>query len=101
MFTLIFDDKFITVYDAKIQGNLKLEKAVQKTFHLLEIDPKYRSLKTHKVDTKNHDNVFSSRITGDWRIIWAFDEPSKTATIICLELGTHGGANQVYKRKSN
>lgn len=101
MFTLIFDDKFIIAYDAKIRGNIKLEKAVQKTFKLLETDPKYPSLKTHKVDTKKHNNVFSSRISGDWRIIWTFNEQSKVATIICLELGTHGGANQVYKRKSS
>jgi mRNA-degrading endonuclease YafQ of YafQ-DinJ toxin-antitoxin module len=94
MFILNFDDHFTKQFTSKIKGNVKFEKSIEKTFDLLETDPFYPSLKTHKVDTKKYDDVFSSRITGDWRIIWSFNSESQTATIICLELGTHGGASK-------
>jgi mRNA-degrading endonuclease YafQ of YafQ-DinJ toxin-antitoxin module len=65
MFDLKFDYRFVKDFDKKIKKNKLLEKSIQKTFDIIEINPFYPSLHTHKVDTKNYTGVFSSRITGD------------------------------------
>ena len=54
------------------KNNPKIKKAVTKTIDLLEIDPFYPSLKSHKVNTRD-GKKFSSRVTGDIRIIWDFE----------------------------
>lgn len=98
-YKLEFSISVIKSIKKNFKNNTVLQKAFKKTRDLLFNDPFYPSLKTHKVDTILNSDVYSSRINGDWRIIWQFDEESKTATILCLELGTHSGANQVYKNK--
>jgi mRNA-degrading endonuclease YafQ of YafQ-DinJ toxin-antitoxin module len=77
-----------------------LIKSLSKVLETLKSEPFYPSLKTHKVDIPDQKSVYSSRITGDWRLIWEFDDEDNMV-ILCLKLGTHGGANQVYTTKSN
>ncbi len=91
---------YLKTYKKKIKKDKKLEKSVLKAIEILKKDPFHNSLKTHKVDTKRNKDIYSSSITGDWRIGWIFDENRQTAIIICLEIGTHSGAEQIYKTKS-
>jgi mRNA-degrading endonuclease YafQ of YafQ-DinJ toxin-antitoxin module len=100
MFELQFQDAFRKRFHKYIKNDKILLKSLNKTLKLMMENPFYSSLNTHKVDTKRNRDIWSSRITGDWRIGWVFDEESKKAVIICLELGTHSGSNQVYKNKS-
>jgi mRNA-degrading endonuclease YafQ of YafQ-DinJ toxin-antitoxin module len=100
MFEIEYTLTFLKVYKKSIQKNKKLAKAFEKAINILTVNPFHTSLNTHKVDTKNYDGVFSSKVTGDWRIAWVFDELSKKAIIILLEAGTHSGSNQIYKKSS-
>jgi mRNA-degrading endonuclease YafQ of YafQ-DinJ toxin-antitoxin module len=49
-------------------------------------------LKTHKIRTKNEHYFYSSRVTGDIRIIWQFDEYNQI-NIIMVDFGGH---DEVY-----
>jgi mRNA-degrading endonuclease YafQ of YafQ-DinJ toxin-antitoxin module len=99
MFSLETLESFWKNYQKIVKGNSVLKKQVQSTLEQLIRDPFYPSLKTHKVDTKKYDNVWSSRVSGDVRVVWSFDKNNRLV-ILVLELGTHSGANQVYKNKS-
>jgi len=68
----------------------KIESASDK----LRVDPFQRELHTHKVSAVVGENAFSSRVTGDLRIIWAFDNET---VILLLALGGHSGSKKVYK----
>lgn len=100
MFDVRYTLIYLKTYKKKIQKDKKLKKALSKTIEKLKEDPFHSSLNTHKVDTKRNKDIYSSRITGDWRVGWVFDKDKKTAIIICLELGTHSGADQIYTKKS-
>ncbi len=58
------------------------------------LDPYYPSLKTHKVDITNFGVVYSSRVTGDIRIVWKY---LNRDTIVILTTGGHDGKSSVYK----
>lgn len=65
-------------------------------FFLLAKDPFAKSLKTHKVNSKNHGMQYSSRIDGDLRLIWNFDSENNLVIIIA-DIGGHSGSSKVYK----
>lgn len=100
MYELSYTLTYLKIYKKYIQKDQKLLKALNKTLDLIMQNPFYSSLNTHKVDTKRNKDIYSSRITGDWRIGWMFDEKDKKAIIICLEVGTHSGASQIYTKAS-
>jgi mRNA-degrading endonuclease YafQ of YafQ-DinJ toxin-antitoxin module len=100
MYELAYTLTYLKIYKKYIQKDQKLLKALNKTLELMTQNPFYSSLNTHKVDTKRNKDIYSSRITGDWRIGWVFDEKAKKAIIICLEVGTHSGASQIYTKAS-
>ncbi len=64
-------------------------------FFLLAKDPFAASLKTHKVNSKNHGMQYSSRVDGDLRLIWNFDSENNLVIIIA-DIGGHSGFNKVY-----
>ena len=99
-YTLQFSASVSKTYQKYIKNNLVLQKAFKKTRDTIADDPFYAGLHTHKVDTIQNNDVYSSIVTGDWRIIWQFDKETKVATILVLELGTHSGSSQVYQNKS-
>ena len=100
MFKLKFLVGFAKSYKKIIKGNSILEKQFLKTLKLLKIDPQYPSLQSHKVDVVGQSDVWVSRMSGDVRIAWLYDEEEQLV-INCIKLGTHGGANQIYNNKSN
>ena len=99
-YTIRFEKQFSKVFTKNFKNDKALTKALEKAISNLRMDPFYASLKTHKVDVIDEKEVFSSRVAGDWRLIWNFDQDNNMI-IICLKLGTHGGGNKVYLKKSN
>lgn len=70
-------------------------KKLNKTLKILAQEPFYPSLHTHKVISKNFGEQYSSRVTGDIRIIWCFHE-NHVLTLLVLDIGTHSGSHRVY-----
>ncbi len=101
----MFTIEFTTIAQKLIKKYIKPDKILAKSFiktlEFLREDPFYSGLNTHKVSTIRSYNVWSSRINGDWRLIWTFDTVTNQPKIICLEVGTHSGAAQVYTKKSS
>lgn len=62
----------------------------------METDPKAPSLKSHMVNSSRHGKRWSSRVTGDLRIIWDFNK-DKINILDILDLGGHSGKNKVYR----
>ncbi len=60
----------------------------------LEINPFDRHLRTHKVNSVKGEDAYSSRVTGDIRIIWIVQD---SQIIILLDVGGHSGSKKVYK----
>jgi len=100
MYLLDFSDDFKRQFTKLVKGNKILKKQFDKALDNLSDDPFYPSLKSHKVSTNKNQNVWSSWISGDVRIIWTFDEHNNLV-ILVLETGTHSGGNKVYKKKSS
>lgn len=96
MFDLLSTKDFDKTYVVITKGDQKLQKRVQKVFKLLRLDPFYPSLKTHKANTKNYGEKWSSFVTGDIRIIWDYDSEDRLV-IILLDIGKHSGTHKVYK----
>lgn len=96
MFTLIFTKDFDESYSLIIKDNKVVEKKVRKALHLLSQNPLYPSLKTHKANTKNYGEKWSSWATGDIRIIWDYDSENRLV-IILLDIGKHSVTHKVYK----
>lgn len=61
----------------------------------LSSNPFDPSLKSHKVNTRTFGLQYSSRIDGDLRIIWSFDE-NENLIIHLLDIGGHSGSKSVY-----
>ena len=75
--------------------NKKLGELTIRILNNIAEDPFYSSLKTHKVDSKYLKGVYSSRLTGDLRIIWSFDK-KRVWVIDIYDIGGHEGSNKVY-----
>lgn len=71
-------------------------KQVSRTLEKMQDDPFQNGLRTHRVTTRRHGYRWSTRVTGDLRIIWDFDNKGRTR-ILTLTLGGHSGRNSVYK----
>ncbi len=96
MYDLHFASTFAPAYKALIKNNHELEKRTEKALRLLKNNPSYPSLKSHKVNTRNFGEKWSSWITGDLRIIWDFDE-TEGKIIILLAITKHSGSHREYK----
>lgn len=87
-----FEKKYLKL----AKNNRVLVKKIRNVVKTLKIDPFSPQLKTHKVDAKIGNNVCSSRVSGDIRIIWKFDENNEIV-ILLLDVGGHSGKNKVYR----
>ena len=95
-FDLELTPEFIKDYQKLVKKNKLLIKSFEKALELLVKNPKHNSLRSHKVDTLDNEDVWSSSVTGDIRVIWIYDKDQKMV-IVLLETGTHSGTNKVYK----
>lgn len=73
--------------------DVSVGKKIEKILYRLSINPFEIGLRTHKVRTKENGLVYSTRITGDLRVIWKFE---KGKVIIVLTVGGHSGKHSVY-----
>lgn len=81
--TKYFDKKAKKLLSKNILLNQKTKEVVKK----LSVNPLNPSLKSHKINSKLSQDVFSSSVTGDIRIIWRYlDENIKSKTIETLEI---------------
>ncbi|MCL4353568.1 type II toxin-antitoxin system mRNA interferase toxin, RelE/StbE family [Patescibacteria group bacterium] len=96
MFSLIATSGYDDAYKKLIKGNPEKEKRTKKAVKLIRTDPFYPSLKSHKVNTRNFGEKWSSFITGDLRIIWDFDEVEKKI-ILLFTIAKHSGSHREYK----
>lgn len=96
MFKIIYSDFFKKKYRKLIKNNAKLESQIDKKLIILTKNPKDITLKSHKVNSRFFDNVFSSSVTGDIRIIWKYDKDSNIEIIFLLDIGGHDGGKGVY-----
>lgn len=99
MYTLEFAPTFNRSYKKVVKDNVLLQKRLEKVLKLLVQNPRQLSLHTHKVDSKDFKDVWSSRVTGDIRIIWEYDK-NYTFHILVLKVGGHSGSNKVYAKAS-
>ena len=76
------------------KNNRVLSEKICKVHEKLGTNPFLKGLGTHKVSTVIGENRYSTRVTGDLRIIWEFDN---NTVIILLALGGHSGSRKVYK----
>ena len=95
MYELRTTSNFRKKYKKLAEKNKKLQNSVQKTLDLLRLNPKYKSLKTHKVFLSRYGEVYSSFVTGDIRIIWI--QVENKLIILLLDIGGHSGSKNVYK----
>ena len=91
-FNLRFSDNFLKQYNSLTKKDPLLKQKVKKLLKIIQVNPYYPGLHTHKVNNPTWGEVLSSRVTGDIRLIWTFDN-NKRLTLIVLEIGRH---DEVY-----
>jgi mRNA-degrading endonuclease YafQ of YafQ-DinJ toxin-antitoxin module len=96
MFILIITEPFKNSQIKVVGDDQQLKKRLKTTLQKLSMNPAHSSLNSHKVNTPNHGERWSSWVTGDIRIIWDYDK-EKRLVILLLDIGGHSGAHKVYK----
>lgn len=94
--------KYILQFTIEFEKRLQIVKKkdsrifakVKKTVEILSDKPDYPSLNTHLVNTSKYGKCFSSRVTGNLRILWIYKK--NRLVILVLTLGDHSGKNRVY-----
>ncbi len=77
----------------KLSRDSKLKVQMRKVLERLQTDPFQLPLKTHKVDVPSLGSIYSSKVTGDLRLLWVFDQEDNLV-IIAIRLQGH---DTVYK----
>ena len=95
MYELQTTSNFRKRYKKLAEKNKKLQNSIQKTLALLRLNPKYKSLKTHKVFLSQYGEVYSSFVTSDIRVIWIQIE--NKLIVLLFDIGGHSGGKSVYK----
>jgi mRNA-degrading endonuclease YafQ of YafQ-DinJ toxin-antitoxin module len=96
MYQLKFESQFHRTFGKLTKKDHVLKKRIIKALEQLRQNPRYPSLKSHKVETRQYGTRWSSSVTGDIRIIWDFDE-HQNLSILVLDVGGHSGKHKVYK----
>ncbi len=80
-----------------VSKSKELRQKLGQTLIILSETPFDLALKTHKVNSKKFGERYSSRLTGDLRIIWDFDKDTRLVKIIMIQdIGGHSGNKGVY-----
>ena len=83
------------IYKKLVKKDRSLAKKIENTIIKLSENPFEKSLKSHQANTQLFGKKWSSKITGNLRLIWDFIE-GKTV-ILALTLGGHEGKDKIYK----
>ena len=84
---------FTKKYKKLIDKNKQLETILAQKILQLSNQPLEPSLGSHKVNTPKFGECFSSKITGDIRIIWRYDSDNRLEILELLDLVGH---DEVY-----
>lgn len=71
-----------------------LARRVDITLERIKEDPFAVSLRTHSVNLPSFGRVYSSRVNGDYRIIWVFEDED---VVLLQRIGSHSGSSKVYR----
>ena len=82
------DFKSVSKKDREVAG------VIVDKIELLKENPFNPSLETHSVKISFLGKVYSSRVTGDLRVIWFFESKG---VIVLYRVGGHSGGSKVYK----
>jgi mRNA-degrading endonuclease YafQ of YafQ-DinJ toxin-antitoxin module len=93
-YELEFSPNFNRKLKKLLKGNPAFKKRVEKTLETLSRDPFSAPLKTHKISIRSGVH-YSSKVTGDIRIIWNFID--KKTVLLLITIGGHEGSRGVYK----
>lgn len=94
MYELELTERFKTKYRKLAKNNSQLTEKISIIFDRLRKDPFQKNLKTHKVHVSQLGEVFSSRVTGDLRVLWSVK--NNVCTLMLLDIGGHSGKRSVY-----
>jgi mRNA-degrading endonuclease YafQ of YafQ-DinJ toxin-antitoxin module len=67
-------------------------KKVLNVFDIMLETPFSNTLKTHRVKTSKHGSSYSTRVTGDIRVLWKLEKKD----IDIVAIGGHSGKHTVY-----
>jgi mRNA-degrading endonuclease YafQ of YafQ-DinJ toxin-antitoxin module len=91
MYKLIFTGYFKKKLAKLIKHNPKVDQKIETTLQLLSVNPLEQKLCSHKVG-----EYWSSRVTGDIRIIWIYGEDREVRVLELFDIGGHSGNRGVY-----
>lgn len=95
MYTLNPSPKFSRKAKKLLKNNAAMTERLTIVFQMLEQDPFFPTLKTHKVHDINGALTYSSRLSSDIRIIWEI-ENGQVSILNLLDIGGHSGGKKVY-----
>ncbi len=78
-----------------VKRNPQIKNKLTLVLETLSNNPFHIRLMTHKVISKRYGRKYSSRVSGDIRIIWNF-AGKKSIVILLLDIGGHTGKRGVY-----
>jgi mRNA-degrading endonuclease YafQ of YafQ-DinJ toxin-antitoxin module len=90
-----FNQKFLRKIKTIYKKDKVLYAKYLKVIERVGKDPFAGGLRTHSTGVIDHGRIFSSRVTGDIRVIWCIEQKEKR--IILLDIGGHEGGKKVYK----
>jgi len=93
MFNIVKSKLFDKKSKKITKNNPKLAVKIANVVDSLQVNPLFPSLGSHKVNTPKFGQCFSSRVTGDVRIIWQYDNENRLEILELLDLG---GDDTVY-----
>jgi len=93
MFKIEYTKYFERNYKKLTKNNSSIKTKIDKVVRILRNDPFDKKIRTHRVGAdKIHGDLWSSRVTGDIRLIWIFDSERENI-IILVKVGEH---DEVY-----
>lgn len=94
-YQFIYTKHFSLSVKKLIKKDRKLGDKIIQTLKILQNNPFDSKLLSHKVNARIYKTNWSSRVTGDIRIIWNFG-PDDKLIILLLNIGSHSGSKKVY-----
>jgi len=91
----LFPTKYFLRKAKKVLNSKIKKERLELTLKSLEENPFSNKLFTHKVQSRKYGLMYSSKVTGDLRIIWNFDKDDNLILLL-LDVGGHDGGNGVY-----
>jgi mRNA-degrading endonuclease YafQ of YafQ-DinJ toxin-antitoxin module len=96
MFTLRRSNRFVRKLKKLLNHDAELQSTFREALTQLATDPTSPTLRSHKVRDTDGQLAFSSRLTGDLRIIWRYANDA-VDVLDLLDVGGHSGSKKVYR----